>query len=126
MKVGITILLLVLSLQVLGCVNTPLEDEDPILSVNLFQPLSTCDSEIEYKWEDTDGERRSYFNGQGNYCVMLLGKVKDSEVQARCVERDSSGNIINSGAWVRASVVEPKKLQSLCSLIKEREDKNEE
>ena len=99
-----------------GCVSanssTPLERArtsgraapSVVGTFNVYQPrtLATAKcSEIELRWRNKGGIKSAFFPGQGGFCAYLP-KSPNSPVQARCVARDSSGQVIEAGKWTKA------------------------
>ncbi len=70
---------------------------------NVYQPrtLATAECpEIELRWRNK-GTRSEFFPGQGGFCTHL-DKAPNSPVQARCVTRDASGQVVKAGKWAKA------------------------
>ena len=81
------------SALVFGCAVTPTD--------NVYQPESAGCPEIEYRWTNDTGEHLASYAGSGGFCVNVsLDFSQDIPLQARCVTRDPSGEIVSASAWV--------------------------
>lgn len=117
MKTFTLLFMPLLTVGVAGCLGVLPPPEPPTPSVNLYQPPSTCSSEIEYSWENPEGEQRSFFPGNGGFCETLPDKVSGTNIKARCAERDNFGNLVRVGDWVESRMVDLEEILELCSSL---------
>jgi len=107
--------LIIFLVFLVGCSGGSVPPESPApISLNLYQPVSECPAEIEYRWISASGEQRSFFSGEGGFCALLSEKVTGSPVEARCVLRDSGGTVLQSGRWVAARQTNLEEFRDLC------------
>jgi hypothetical protein len=107
-------LLLSVFVTIIGCSGTGVEPV-PEYPFNVYQPLTVDEkcSEIEYLWTSLDGEEHSFYPGHGDFCTKLL-VIPGSTIMARCVIRDSSGEVIESGRWIESSATDLENFKNLC------------
>ncbi len=93
-------MVIILAVLVLGCAGGTPDTTD----TNIYQPVGAegveC-PEIEYLWTNDTGRHQAFYDGSGGFCTSLpVDFSLDPGLQARCVTRDPSGEIVQASSWV--------------------------
>ncbi len=94
-------MVIILAALMLGCAGDTTDTTD---NNNVYQPAGVVGvdcPEIEYRWTNDTGLHQAFYDGSGGFCTSIaVDWSLDRSLEARCVARNSSGEIWRASAWV--------------------------